>query len=454
MLDETNATHAEVLNNIKRRFREETFTRQSIEEAILAQPDLVRMLYVHFAMTHYPAAGAQASQLMPTLSYQRLQVDQPLTDEELYDRIRKSVSNKHELQIFESFLVFNQCVPSSIYRFLSLTKLHTDTCSRPTSTNRRRSRSPSVSRLVSCPKSSTPRSRTACSSSLAPSSADSIFASRTSLVAVFVSFVRAARSAFITFLFLHPYPYADVATSARNYSINQRSLFDENYALASTQNLKNKDIPEGGAKGAILPSLGASHVRSFEKYVDAVIDLLIPGQTPGIKEQIVDLYAKPEILFFGPDEGTADLMDWAALHAKARGADAWWKSFTTGKSAAKLGGVPHDAYGMTSLSVRQYVLGIYKHLGLKEANITKVQTGGPDGDLGSNEILPSSDKTVAVIDGSGVLADPAGLDREELRRLAKLRVPVGNFDKTKLSKDGYLVLVEDQDVKLPCEFLP
>jgi len=110
VLDETSATHAEVLNNIKRRFREETFTRQSIEEAILAQPDLVRMLYVHFAMTHYPAAGAQASQLMPTLSYQRLQVDQPLTDEELYDRIRKSVSNKHELQIFESFLVFNQCV--------------------------------------------------------------------------------------------------------------------------------------------------------------------------------------------------------------------------------------------------------------------------------------------------------------------------------------------------------
>ena len=73
------------------------------------------MLYVHFAMTHYPAAGAQASQLMPTLSYQRLQVDQPLTDEELYDRIRKSVSNKHVLQIFESFLVFNQCVPFCCY---------------------------------------------------------------------------------------------------------------------------------------------------------------------------------------------------------------------------------------------------------------------------------------------------------------------------------------------------
>jgi glutamate dehydrogenase len=226
-------------------------------------------------------------------------------------------------------------------------------------------------------------------------------------------------------------------------------LFDENYGLASTQSLKNKDIPEGGAKGCILPSLGAGPRLCFEKYVDSVLDLLIPGQSPGIKERLVDLYNKPEILFLGPDEGTADMMDWAAIHARERGADNFWKSFTTGKTAATLGGIPHDTYGMTSISIRQYVLGIYKQLGLREKDITKVQTGGPDGDLGSNEILLSSDKTIAVIDGSGVLADPAGINREELVRLAKLRVPVENFNKSKLSKDGYLVRVEDQDVKLP-----
>ncbi|KAE9388884.1 NAD(P)-binding protein [Gymnopus androsaceus JB14] len=231
------------------------------------------------------------------------------------------------------------------------------------------------------------------------------------------------------------------------YSINQRMLFDENYNLASTQSLKNKDIPEGGAKATILPSIGATPRLCFEKYVDAIVDLLIPGKTPGIKETLVDLYEKPELLFFGPDEGTADMMDWAALHTCDRGAETWWKSFTTGKSAETLGGVPHDKYGMTSLSIRQYVLGIYKQLGLKEKEITKVQTGGPDGDLGSNEILLSSDKTVAIIDGSGVLADPTGLDREELVRLAKKRLTV--VDRTRLSKDGYLVKVEEQDVKLP-----
>ena len=46
----------------------------------------------------------------PTLSYQRLQTEQPLTDQELHDKIRKTVLNKHELQVLESFLIFNKCV--------------------------------------------------------------------------------------------------------------------------------------------------------------------------------------------------------------------------------------------------------------------------------------------------------------------------------------------------------
>ena len=44
----------------------------------------------------------------PTLSYQRLQTHQILSDQELYDKIRKSVPNKHELQVLESFLIFNK----------------------------------------------------------------------------------------------------------------------------------------------------------------------------------------------------------------------------------------------------------------------------------------------------------------------------------------------------------
>lgn len=116
------------------------------------------------------------------------------------------------------------------------------------------------------------------------------------------------------------------------YSINARSMFDENYNLANTQQRKNKDIPEGGSKGVIL--LDVHHQDSarvaFEKYIDSIMDLLLPPTSPGIKDPIVDLHGQPEILFMGPDENTADLVDWATEHARKRGAP-WWKSFFTGK---------------------------------------------------------------------------------------------------------------------------
>lgn len=233
------------------------------------------------------------------------------------------------------------------------------------------------------------------------------------------------------------------------YTINVRSLFDENYGLANTQQRKNKDIPEGGSKGIILldaQQQDKSRV-AFEKYIDSIIDLLLPSTSPGIQDRIVDLYGQPEILFMGPDENTADLVDWATEHARKRGAP-WWKSFFTGKSP-KLGGIPHDTYGMTTLSVREFVTGIYRKLNLDPSKVKKMQTGGPDGDLGSNEILLSNEQYISIIDGSGVLFDPNGIDHEELTRLAKKRATISEFDVSKLSRDGYRVLVDETNIKLP-----
>jgi len=104
---------------------------------------------------------------------------------------------------------------------------------------------------------------------------------------------------------------------------------------------------------------------------------------------------------------------------------------------------------MTTLSVREYVLGIYRKLGLDEHQVCKMQTGGPDGDLGSNEILLGHEKYTAIVDGAGVLVDPQGLDRTELLRLAKERLMISHYDVSKLSEQGYRVLVEDTQVKLP-----
>ncbi len=227
------------------------------------------------------------------------------------------------------------------------------------------------------------------------------------------------------------------------YDLNSDFIFDENYNLASTQQLKNKDIPEGGSKGTILLHLDSQDKAesAFKNYVDGILDLLMPG------EDTVDRYGRQEILFLGPDEGTADLMNWACRRAKERGYP-YWKPFTTGK-APSLGGVPHDVHGMTTQGIHEYVLGVLEHLGLKESEVTKVQTGGPDGDLGSNEIRLSKDRTLAVVDGSGVLYDPEGLDRPTLLELADRRQMVRFFDRSKLSPQGYVVTVEDRDILLP-----
>ncbi|XP_049851473.1 glutamate dehydrogenase 2-like [Schistocerca gregaria] len=233
---------------------------------------------------------------------------------------------------------------------------------------------------------------------------------------------------------------------SRNKQIWQRNaegLFDENYNLALTQTLKNKDIPESGSKGTVF--LNVDHQDkaeiAFRKYFDSILDLILPSS------DVIDYFGQPEILFFGPDEGTAGFMDWAALHARKRGYK-FWSSITTGKSPS-LGGIPHDLYGMTTSSVHEFVLGIISKLGLKEEQLRKVQTGGPDGDLGSNEIKISKDKTIAIVDGSGVLYDPNGIDRSELLRLAKNRLMVSHFNQQLLGPGGFLVLVDDADVRLP-----
>lgn len=410
ILDPENSAHVEVLENLKRRLRQETFTRAYIRELILSQIDLISQLYLHFAGVHYIQSDGEGDSFMPTLSYQRLQTSKSLTTEELKTIIRRDCSNEHEVTVLESILTFNTHVLKT--NFYTPTKVALSFRLNPDF----------------LPASEYPQP----------------------LYGMFLVVGQEFRGFHLRF--------RDVArggiriVKSRNseaYSINARSLFDENYNLANTQQRKNKDIPEGGSKGVILlnPEHQDKGTQAFQKYIDSICDLLLPGDTPGIKEPIVDLLGKHEIIFMGPDENTAGLVDWATLHAKKRGAP-WWKSFFTGKSPT-LGGIPHDEYGMTSLSVREYVKGIYRKLNIDQSTVRKLQTGGPDGDLGSNEILLSGEKYVSIVDGSGVLHDPNGLDREELLRLAKERAMISHYNVSKLSPQGYRVLVDDKNLKLP-----
>lgn len=228
-----------------------------------------------------------------------------------------------------------------------------------------------------------------------------------------------------------------------SYNRNLATLFAENYGLAYTQNKKNKDIPEFGSKGTVLLNMDSQGNRflAFQKYCSGVLDVLASHP------DIYDRYGKQELLFFGPDEGTADYMEWAAKYAKVKNYP-YWRSFTTGKPVS-IGGIPHDLYGMTTRSVHKYVIGCLNKLGLDETQVTKLQTGGPDGDLGSNEILLSKDRTKAVIDGSGVVYDPDGLNRQELSRLATERKMIEHFDVAKLGQGGFRVLINESNVTLP-----
>lgn len=410
LLDPNNSVHADTLNKLKRRLRTETFTADYIYEIINEHPELVRALYLAFANAHYVQTRGEQDDFIPTLSYQRLQVDRVLTNSELKTKISRTVGNEHQEKVMQYFITFNENVLKT--NFYTPTKV-------------------------------------ALSFRLNPKFLPTVEYPQP-LFGMFLVIGSEFRGFHLRFRDIARGGIRIVKSRNREaYTINARSVFDENYNLANTQQRKNKDIPEGGSKGVIL--LDANHqdkaTSAFQKYIDSVLDLLLEPNSPGIKDPIVDLHKEPEILFMGPDENTAGLVDWATEHARVRGAP-FWKSFFTGKSPS-LGGIPHDEYGMTSLSVREYVLGIYRKLNLDPSTMMKLQTGGPDGDLGSNEILLSNEKYCAIVDGSGVLVDSKGLNHEELLRLARERLMISEFDISKLSPEGYRVLVEDVNVTLP-----
>jgi len=76
--------------------------------------------------------------------------------------------------------------------------------------------------------------------------------------------------------------------------------------------------------------------------------------------------------------------------------------------------------------------------------MTKFVTGGPDGDLGSNEVILGEESIVGIVDGSGVIYDPEGLGREELLRLCNTRQTVDHY-KGKLSDGGFFIGVGENN---------
>ncbi|MFW6332494.1 MAG: NAD-glutamate dehydrogenase domain-containing protein [Thermodesulfobacteriota bacterium] len=268
-----------------------------------------------------------------------------------------------------------------------------------------------------------------------------------------------------------------------------------NYALGPrAQRLKHKDICESGSKGVIVPHAdytGKYGPDALFDYTEGIMDLMLGS------EQIVDYHGKPEMIFLGPDEGTAALMDSVAYRAKERGYK-YWRTITTGKSF----GIPHDTYGMfengdifglfdrgasgTELQIngesvvvttdmeRLYevtgtrieksgmtttgVMGSFRtlisHYHAEEEALNLMMTGGPDGDLGANQIQCYKGKICLIIDGGSVLFDPDGLDKKELMKIAFMRhtAPRANslaFPMEKLSEEGFMAPLTAKELTLP-----
>ncbi|MGA7277075.1 MAG: NAD-glutamate dehydrogenase domain-containing protein [Desulfocapsaceae bacterium] len=285
-----------------------------------------------------------------------------------------------------------------------------------------------------------------------------------------------------------------IRVSRSNYDTELDNAVLLNYALGpKAQRLKHKDICESGSKGVVipLPQYGGYRKEALNDYTVGIMDLMLPD------DAVIDYYGKPEMIFFGPDEGTAQLMDDVAYHARDKGY-LFWRSITTGKSF----GIPHDTYGllaggqtfglydrgeqgvelqvdgqshgvtgdmaalfaeiggkieisgMTTTSIMGSFRTLIKYYNEREEDLNLMITGGPDGDLGANQIQCYKGKICLIIDGGSVLFDPQGLDRQELMKLAFMRnsQPRVNslaFPAAKLSSQGFRVPSEAANVTLP-----
>ncbi len=262
----------------------------------------------------------------------------------------------------------------------------------------------------------------------------------------------------------------------------RNNVFAECYNLAYTQQKKNKDIPEGGAKGVILlepyerlqaeaeiyqyelKTAGISAKETEEKlknyhqeqkleylyqsqrsYIESFVTILNCDPDGKLRaKHIVDYYKKPEYIYLGPDENLHnEMIVWISNYAKYY----HYKPGTSFMSSKPGAGINHKEYGVTSRGVNIYMEEVLKFLGIdpKKDPFTVKMTGGPDGDVAGNEMYnlytfyPKTAKLLATIDVSGTIFDPQGLDLAIIAQLFKEGKPIRFYPAEKLSEGGFLL---------------
>ncbi|KAE9088424.1 hypothetical protein PF010_g19383 [Phytophthora fragariae] len=239
-------------------------------------------------------------------------------------------------------------------------------------------------------------------------------------------------------------------SSTDAHALESARQYNEAYNLAFAQQLKNKDIPEGGSKAVVLcdPIVGpVGDVaprdfiirKSVKAFSDALLDLNTTDEA--VKEKIVDYYGQDELIYLGPDENIIpEDITWMTNRAAYRGYPIP-RAFISSKPDA---GFNHKVYGVTSEGVA-----VFADVALRSQNIDPTKqpftvkiTGGTDGDVAGNVIkilhreYGNNLRVVGICDGTGVVEDPQGLDMPELLRLVHDSLPLSSFDGSKVSSTG------------------
>ncbi|KAL3826581.1 hypothetical protein ACHAXA_010506 [Cyclostephanos tholiformis] len=244
--------------------------------------------------------------------------------------------------------------------------------------------------------------------------------------------------------------------SPEQFALESGHQYDECYGLAFAQQMKNKDIPEGGSKAVVLiDTVGMSAKnkdfvmrKSVKAFTDTILDLIV--DTDETRREIVDFVGKKEILYLGPDEQVIPQdIDWVIKRAAIRGYDTP-AAFMSSKPRA---GINHKEYGVTSEGISVYLDVALRHvlkIDPKHETFTIKLTGGPDGDVAGNGLkilyreYGENARVVGIADGTGCAEDPNGLNWDELLRLVKENLPIDKFDQTKLGS-GVLHKVDAEE---------
>jgi glutamate dehydrogenase len=231
---------------------------------------------------------------------------------------------------------------------------------------------------------------------------------------------------------------------------NANTIFRENYVLAHTQHLKNKDIYEGGSKMVVL--LDALNLKNRDLvtrrlyklqfgFINAFFDIFVTENGRAKDPRVVDYYGEDEAIELGPDENMHDSMvELIARQSVRRG-----YLLGIGVISSKKVGINHKEFGVTSTGVVKFAEVTMERLGIdvrRDAFSVKL-TGGPGGDVAGNAIRLLLERCPAVriklvLDGTGALHDPLGADREALGRIV-LQRDIEAFDPEALHPGGFLL---------------